>query len=87
MKKIKFSQHLLDKIKILEKHNIVVNKEMIKKIILKPQQLEKGYKGRLVVQGDFDEDHVLRIVYEEINKDTIFVITLYPGRKERYEKN
>jgi hypothetical protein len=40
-----------------------------------------------VVQGNFDKNRVLRIVYEELNKDEIIVITLYPGRKERYEKN
>jgi hypothetical protein len=87
MKKIKFSQHSLDKIRILKKHGIIVNKEVIKEIILKPQQLEKGYKGRLVAQGNFDKDRVLRIIYEELTKDKIIVITLYPGRKERYEKN
>jgi len=87
MKKIQFSQHSLDKIKILKKHGIIVNKELIRKIVLKPQQLEEGYKERFVSQGNFDKSRVLRVVYEELNKDKILVITLYPGRKERYEKN
>jgi len=87
MKKVQFSQHSLNKIKILKKHGIIVNKELIKKIVLKPQQLEEGYKERFVAQGDFDKSRVLRIVYEELNKDEILIITLYPGRKERYEKN
>jgi len=87
MKKIQFSQHSLDKIKILKKHGIIVNKELIKKIVLKPQQLEEGYKERFVAQGNFDKTRVLRVVYEELGKDKILVITLYPGRKKRYEKN
>ncbi len=87
MKSIKFSQHSFDKIKILRKHGVIVNKKMAEDIILNPQKVEKGYKGRLIAQGNFDKTRVLRVVYEKIDMDEIIVITLYPGRKERYAKN
>jgi uncharacterized DUF497 family protein len=87
MERIHFSKHSIEKIKILKKHGVDVNKQMIKNIIHKPEKVDKGYKGRKVAQGEMDERHVLRIVYEEIKNNEILVLTLYPGRKERYEKD
>jgi len=51
MKSIKFSQYSLDKIKILRKHGIIVNKKMAKDIILDPQKVEKGYKEKISSAG------------------------------------
>ncbi len=87
MRHIKFSKHSLEKISILRKHGVMISKKMVKDIILNPQKVEKGYKERLMAQGSFDETHVLRVVYEEPNKNEIIVITMYPGRKKRYEEN
>jgi uncharacterized DUF497 family protein len=65
---------------------IFVDEKLITKIITKPDRIEKGYKNRLVAQGVLDDKHVLRIVYEESN-DEIKIITIYPGRRSRYEKD
>ena len=54
--------------------------------MIEPDNIEKGYKGRLIAQKELDEDHVLRVVYEK-EADKIIIITLYPGRKKRYEKD
>jgi uncharacterized DUF497 family protein len=86
MKKIVFSLHYINKIQILSNHQIFVDEKLITKIITKPDRIEKGYKNRLVAQGVLDDKHVLRIVYEESN-DEIKIITIYPGRRSRYEKD
>ncbi|MFZ6033709.1 MAG: DUF4258 domain-containing protein [Melioribacter sp.] len=86
VKKIVFTCHALNKIKILSNHKIFVDKNLITKIITKPDIIESGYKDRLVVQGRLDDNHVLRIVYEESDKE-IKIITMYPGRRSRYEKD
>jgi uncharacterized DUF497 family protein len=86
MKKIVFSLHSINKIQILSNHQIFVDEKLITKIITKPDRIEKGYKNRLVAQGVLDDKHVLRIVYEESN-DEIKIITIYPGRRSRYEKD
>jgi hypothetical protein len=39
-----------------------------------------------LAQKALDATHVLRVVYEEAGQD-ILVITLYPGRRTRYEKD
>ncbi len=46
----------------------------------------KGYKNRLIAQKGITENHVLMVVYEEANEQ-ILVITMYPGRRSRYEKD
>ncbi len=86
VKRIKFSEHSKLKIDILERHGIIVNKELVESIINKPAKTEVGYKNRKIAQGSLDAEHVLRVIYEESN-DEILIITLYPGRKDRYEKN
>jgi uncharacterized DUF497 family protein len=86
MKKIVFSLHALNKIQILGNHQIFVDKNLITKIISKPDRIESGYKNRLVAQGMLDDKHVLRIVYEE-SEEEIKIITIYPGRRSRYEKD
>jgi uncharacterized DUF497 family protein len=86
MKKIVFSLHALNKIQILSSHNIFVNKDLITKIIIKPDRVESGYKNRLVAQGVLDDKQLLRIVFEE-SEEEIKIITMYPARRSRYEKD
>lgn len=86
MKKIVFLFHALNKIQILSSHKIFVDKNLITKIITKPDKIESGYKNRLVAQGMLDDKHVLRIVFEE-SEEEIKIITMYPGRRSRYEKD
>ncbi|MGK9369494.1 DUF4258 domain-containing protein [Melioribacter sp. Ez-97] len=86
MKKIVFSRHAEYKIQVLSRHQVNVDKSLIEKIISKPGRVENGYKNRLIAQGQLDEYHVLRIVYEE-SEEEIKIITIYPGRRSRYEKD
>ena len=86
MKNIVFSKHALDKIEILKKHKIIIEKKLIEETIIKPDSIDIGYKDRLVAQKTLDETHVLRVVYEESGKN-VTVITIYPGRRKRYEKD
>ena len=48
--------------------------------------LEKGYKDRLIAQKKIDDEHVIRVVHEK-EREKILVITLYPARRSRYEKD
>ena len=86
MKKILLSDHALAKIELLKKHNVEVDKRFIKNTVLYPDKTEQGYKRRFIAQKRLDDNHVLRVVYEEYT-DSILVITLYPARRIRYEKD
>lgn len=83
---IEHSQHLLLKIEILKAHGIDLSTEKIDDIIRFPDKIEKGYKDRLIAQKKVDDEHVLRVVYEE-TEGKILVVTVYPGRRSRYEKD
>lgn len=86
MKKVNFTNHARLKIDLLKKHGVEIEEDFVRKTVIKPDNIEEGYKGRLITQKELDEDHVLRVVYEE-EADKIIIITLYPGRKKRYEKD
>ncbi|MCX7001555.1 MAG: DUF4258 domain-containing protein [Candidatus Sumerlaeota bacterium] len=86
MIEIELTNHCLLKIDILAKHGVSISKELIIDIINNPTKTESGYKNRIIAQKEIDETHVLRVVYEkELNKAK--VITVYPGRRERYAKD
>lgn len=84
--KVQFSNHSQLKIELLKNHGMVIDEAFVKNAVLKPDKVEKGYKGRLIAQKKLDRDHVVRIIYEE-HSDYFLVITVYPGRRDRYEKD
>jgi len=86
MKEIIFSNHALRKIEILHKHGIIMTTDFIKNALWSPDKIERGYKERFIAQKKMDDEHVLRVVYEEY-ADHLLIITLYPGRSGRYEKD
>jgi hypothetical protein len=83
---IELSLHSLLKIEILKSHGINVSKEIVENVVRIPDRIEEGYKNRLVAQKGFDETRVLRVVYETL-PDKLYIITVYPGRRSRYEKD
>lgn len=83
---IEFSPHSLLKIEILKSHGIDVSKEIVENVIRNPERIDVGYKERLIAQKGFDDTRVLRVVYETL-PDKIYVVTVYPGRRSRYEKD
>lgn len=83
---IEFSLHSLLKMEILKSHGMNVSKEIVENIVRNPDRIDIGYKDRLVAQKGFDEPRVLRVVYETL-PDKIYVVTVYPGRRSRYEKD
>ncbi len=83
---IVFSPHSLLKIELLRSHGINVSKEIVEAIIRNPDKINTSYKERLIAQKGFDDTHVLRAVYES-RRGKIYVVTVYPGRRSRYEKD
>jgi hypothetical protein len=83
---IEFSMHSLLKIEILESHSIDVSKEKVEDVIRNPDRIDVGYKERLIAQKGFDDTRVLRVVYES-KPEKIYVVTVYPGKRSRYEKD
>jgi len=85
-REIHFSHHALLKFEVLAAHGLSLEKELVVNTVLKPAGVFEGPRGRKIAQGSLDESRVLRVVYEE-KGDDIIVVTFYPGKRRRYEKN
>lgn len=81
--KVVYTPHAELKFKILEEHGVKITKSQVKGTVLRPDRVTKGRKGRLIAQKIMDEEHLLRVIYEE--KENIEIITFYPTRRKRYE--
>ena len=83
-KKIVYGSHAEEKFEILRRHGFVVSKRQVRATLQRPEKVEEGFRGRKIAQRRITEKHVLRVVYEERQKE-IGVVTFYPGRRSRYE--
>ena len=83
---LEFNPHSLLKIEILNSHSFSLSKEIVEDIIRFPDKIEDGYGDRLIAQRNLDDTHVLRVVYE-MKQEKNLIITVYPGRRSRYEKD
>jgi hypothetical protein len=83
-KKIVYGTHAEEKFEILKRHGVVVSKRQVRETLRKPEKVDEGFRGRKVAQRKISEKHVLRVVYEETQKELV-VVTFYPGRRSRYE--
>jgi hypothetical protein len=86
MKEIRFSDHAQLKMEILANHEISVDSNFVIETVRSPDKIETGEDDKLIAQRRLDENLVLRVVYREFNT-FILIITLYPGRRSRYEKD
>ena len=86
MKEIRFSKHSQIKLKILNDHQIEVTKEFVLETLINPDQQEIYDDNKRIAQKKWNNFLVLRVVYREFSS-FILIITLYPGRRSRYEKN
>ncbi|RJP20177.1 MAG: DUF4258 domain-containing protein [Candidatus Omnitrophota bacterium] len=84
MKPIRFTKHAEEKFLLLAKHGCMITRSQVLEILRNPERVIDGYKGRHIAQGNHDQDHVLRIVYEDTELE-ITVVTFYPARSSRYE--
>ena len=83
MKPIRFTAHALWKLGIAQEMGIEIDENSVAEAVRGPREVLLGYSGRSIAQVILDEAHLLRVVYEE--NDEIVLITLYPGRRQRYE--
>ena len=85
-KEILFSEHSLLKIDLLSERGIAIAQEFVVETVKSPDRRELGEGEKITAQKQLDENLLLRVVYREYEA-FILVITLYPGRRSRYEKS
>ncbi len=85
-KKIVYGTRAEDKFEILKRYSFVVSKRQVRETLRSPEKIVRKDLGRKIAQRRISETHVLRVVYEEKQKE-IRVVTFYPGRRSRYESS
>ena len=86
MKPVQWTAHARDKLKLIQNQGFIVDEDSEDSIVSalhQPQQIVPGFSGRLIAQAALDDEHIIRVAYEETN--VITVVTLYAGRHRRYE--
>ena len=86
MKEIRFSEHSQLKMEILSNHQVIITPEFVIETVRLPDRVESGEDDKLIAQKRLDDNLVLRVVYREFTA-FISIVTLYPGRRSRYEKD
>ena len=86
MKEIRFSAHAELKMEVLASHQIIIDPDFVNETVRSPDRLELAEEDKQIAQKCLNENLVLRVVYREFNA-FILIITIYPGKGSRYEKN
>ena len=73
MGKYKFSKHAKLKFEILKEHGFPISKKQIIDTIKKADKKEKGKSNRYISQKPIDREHVLRVVYEKIDRKIVII--------------
>jgi hypothetical protein len=84
-KEIRWSDHAKFKLKIFEQRKLEISSEKVIETLRSPDAtFIEGEKA--IAQANLDERLVLRVIYREFNA-FIVIITLYPAKRSRYEKD
>ena len=86
MKEIRFSDHAQLKMEVLASHEVTIDPDFVIETVRSPDKLETGEENKLIAQKRLDENFFFRVVYQKFNA-FILIITLYSGRRSRYEKD
>ena len=86
MKEIRFSNHAQLKMEVLANHGVMIASSFVIETIRSPDKLEARDENKLIAQKRLDTNSVLRVVYREFSA-LIVIITIYPSRRFRYEKD
>lgn len=84
-KEIRWSDHAQFKLKLLAERGLVLTIDQVNAIVRQSDRLIQE-TDKSIAQSSINETPVLRVVYREFEA-FVLIITLYPGRRSRYEKD
>jgi len=83
--KVELTHHAREKIKLLQELGFPVSEEQVVQTVPHPDRVESGRRGERIAQRRIGDRHVLRVAYVQ-QGEKVRIITVYPGRRERYER-
>jgi len=82
MKKVNFTKHAYEKFAFLKRYGFEVDEDVVRQAVGHPVHVDRRGDQMLALRP-IDEQHAIRVVYEEVN-DNIVVVTFYPVKRERF---
>ena len=79
---LRFTLHAEEKLSRLSE--VGITRDKVIQIIEMPEKIIAGYSGRKIAQGQLTDDLLIRVVYEEMDKE-VLVIAVYPAKRGRYK--
>lgn len=81
---MRFTAYAKSKFIFLREHGFPVDEEWVSRTMQEPEHVSRGQMGRWVAQRRINDEHLLRVIYEEGPHERV-VVTFYPARRNRYE--
>ncbi len=81
---VRITGHALDKLREEKERGFDVDEDLAIEIALRPYQVVPARHGRIFAQTPIDEQHFLRVLFEE-EADGLVIITVYVGARRQYE--
>ncbi len=82
---IYFTKHAREKFSVLVRHGVRISEKKVRATIEAPEHIDYSRLPLLIAQAPLDRLRVSRVVYR-VTRNSIVVITFYPGRRLQYER-
>jgi len=77
---IYFTRYANTKLDLLNKHNFLITKEMILRVLEHPESVyQSKFSSYYISEGNLDATHILKVVFKK-EDGVIKVITFYPTK-------
>ena len=83
---VRLTQHVRDKFQELAEQGFHLTARIVEDVVLHLDRVDPDDDDVLIAQKGFTAQHVLRVAYAE-RAGVIVCITVYPGRRSRYERS
>ena len=83
---VRLTRHFRDTLLDLAEQGFTITDSIVEDVVLHPDRVDPDDEDVLIAQKGFIARHVLRIAYAE-RAGVIVCITIYPGRRSRYERS
>jgi hypothetical protein len=80
MSAIVFSRHAREKFRVLARHSLYISEDEVKEVIIDPDNVELGEKGRFIAQKAINERHVLRVIYVKKENGSCNILSCKEGK-------
>jgi hypothetical protein len=80
-----FTKHALDKLDILARHHVSVNKSQVEEAVGAPDSVDEARAPLVFVEKALNPTHALRVAYRQEN-EVKSILTFYPVKRKNNDE-